>query len=86
MKPKIILLNDYRKCLCVKKIFCQWKIDVLFFQKTKLKIVNYSIVNILWSYCWTGWVELVYEGILANIVIMWDKGVVELVEHYVENI
>lgn len=33
-----------------------------------------------------GWVILVLDGALGEIVIMWDRRMVELLEHFVRNV
>jgi len=54
MKPTIIswnvrVLNDYRKRLRVKNMIRKWSVDIICFQETKVKLVNQTIVNNLWS-------------------------------------
>lgn len=73
-------LNNYRKRLHVHWIR-KWKLDVICFQETKLKFVNYSIVNSLWNYPLMGWVDLVSDGVSGDILSMWNKIVVDLVKY-----
>ncbi|KAG2701660.1 hypothetical protein I3760_06G055400 [Carya illinoinensis] len=88
MKPMIISwnvwgLNDYRKCLWVKNLIRKWRADVICFQETKLKFVSQTIVNSLCRFQYVGWVELVSKGASGGIIVMWDRRVVEMLDHYV---
>ncbi|KAG6654081.1 hypothetical protein CIPAW_05G121300 [Carya illinoinensis] len=76
-------LNVLNKRLRVKNLIHKWRGDVICFQETKLKSVNTSIVRSLWSCHYVGWVDLVVEGASGGIIVMWDRRVVELIDHYV---
>lgn len=48
-------------------------------QETKLKVVNCSVVNSQWNCNWNGWLERVAKRAFGDILIMWDKRLVDLV-------
>lgn len=86
MNPKIIAwnmrgLNNFKKCLGIKNR--QWQAGVICLVETKSKYVNSLIVHSLWSYQSMGWVDLVSNGALRGIIMMWDRRVVELIDHFV---
>ncbi|KAG6664925.1 hypothetical protein CIPAW_02G126700 [Carya illinoinensis] len=88
MKPTIISwnmrgLNDYRKRLRVKNLIQKWSAAVIYFQETKQKLVNQTIVNSLWSCQCVGWIELVSKEASGGIIIMWNRRLEEMVDHYV---
>lgn len=61
----------------------QWKADIICLQETKMKFVNQAIIQSLWNCCSVGWVELVSNGASGGILILWNRRVVELLDHFV---
>lgn len=54
MKPKLISwngrgLNDGDKCMRVRNLFKQWKVDIVCFHETKLEVSTCSVVRSLWG-------------------------------------
>lgn len=55
------------------------------FQESKLKAINYSVINSLWSCNRIGWLENVADGASGGILILWENRVIHLVDQFVGN-
>ena len=52
MKPKLLSwsvrgLNEENKCLMVRNLFREWKVDIIYFQETKLEVMSRNVVRIV---------------------------------------
>ncbi|KAG6666005.1 hypothetical protein CIPAW_01G000700 [Carya illinoinensis] len=88
MKPKIISwnvrrLNKQAKRLQVRNFLRQWQGDIICLQETKLELITRQIVRSLWRGHHVGWSYLPSKGASGGILIMFDKRVVERLEHCV---
>jgi hypothetical protein len=63
-------LNKGGKRLKVRNIFRQWKVDIIFFQETKLEIISNNIVRSLWGCHFVDWCYLASCGASSDILIM----------------
>jgi exonuclease III len=60
MKPKLLSwnvrgLNEGNKCLRVKNLLREWKVDTVCFQETKLEVMSRSVVRSWWvAIIWVG--------------------------------
>lgn len=61
----------------MKNLTRKWRVDVICFQETKLKLIDKNIINRLWSCPYLGWTVLVSKGASHGIVVMWDRRDVE---------
>jgi hypothetical protein len=53
MKPKVLFwnlrgLNEGDKCLSVRNLLREWKVDIVCFQETKLEVMSHSVYS-LWG-------------------------------------
>jgi exonuclease III len=88
MKPRILSwnvrgLNEGSKCLKVRNLLKNWKVNIVCIQETKLDAMSCSIVLNSWSCSHVDWCCLDSIGALGGILIMWDKKVVEKVDECV---
>ncbi|KAG2711914.1 hypothetical protein I3760_04G100200 [Carya illinoinensis] len=77
-------LNDPNKWLRVKNLLCQWKLDIVCLQETKLEFIDRSIITSIRGCPFVRWVFLSSMGASGGI-IMWDSRVVESSEECVGN-
>lgn len=54
MKPQLLSwnmrgLNERDKCLRVRNLLRDWKVDIVCFQETKLEVLSCSVVCSLWG-------------------------------------
>ncbi|XP_042956371.1 uncharacterized protein LOC122292174 [Carya illinoinensis] len=90
MKPKILSwnvrwLNDCNKRLRIRSLLQSWKMDVVCFQETKLRVMDRRIIRSLWGFSYVGWSYLASLGASGEVLLMWDKRVVKSVEECVGN-
>jgi exonuclease III len=68
MKPKMLSwnvrgLNDGDKCLRVRNLLREWKVDIVCFEETKLEVVFRSVVCSLWGCHNVDWCYLDSRGL-----------------------
>ncbi|KAG2716270.1 hypothetical protein I3760_03G116300, partial [Carya illinoinensis] len=78
-------LNDCNKRFRIRSLLRSWKVDVVCFQETKLRVVDRRIIRNLWGCSYVGWSYLALLGASGGVLLMWDKRVVESVEECVGN-
>jgi exonuclease III len=88
MKPKLLPwsvrgLNDGDKCMRVKNLLREWKVDTICFQETKLEVMSRSIVCNLWGCHHVDWCCLDFRGVSGGFLILWDRRVVEKINECV---
>lgn len=88
MKPKIVSwnvrgLNEVAKRIRIRNLLREWKVDIVYLQETKLKMISRKTVRSLWSNIYVDWVYLASLGASGGVVVMWDRRVVEKVEDYI---
>jgi exonuclease III len=67
MKPRILFwnvrgLNERNKCLRVRNLLKDWKVDIVCFQETKLDAMSHRIVRNLWGCSHVDWCCLDSSG------------------------
>ncbi|KAG6701230.1 hypothetical protein I3842_08G155900 [Carya illinoinensis] len=72
MKPKILLwnvrgLNDYNKQLRIRSLLRSWKVNVVCFQETKLRVVDRRLIRSLWGCSYVGCSYLASNSTLSII-------------------
>lgn len=70
-------LNEGDKCLRVRNLLREWKVDIVCFQETKLEVMSHSVVYSLWGCHHVDQCYLDSRGVSGSVLIMWDKRVVE---------
>ncbi|KAG6659987.1 hypothetical protein CIPAW_03G074300 [Carya illinoinensis] len=88
MKPKIVSwnvrgLNEATKRLRIRNLLRGWKVDIVCLQETKMKLIDRRIVRSLWSGVHVDWVYLASNGASGEVVVMWDRRVVEKLEEFI---
>jgi exonuclease III len=73
-------LNDREKRLQIKNLIKMWGADVICLQETKLKLISRSLVKSLWGCHYVDWAVLGSVRASSEILVMWDRRVVEKVE------
>jgi len=69
--------------LKVRNLIRQWKADIICLQETKLDFISNSIVRSLWGCHFIDWCYLASCGVFGDILIMWDRRIVEKIDVYV---
>ena len=85
MMPKILLwnvrgLNLVEKRMKIKSLLREWKVDIVFFQKTKVQNVTRELVQSLWGCVQVDWCALGSHGASGGILLMWEVEKVEALE------
>lgn len=83
MKSKLLIWNvrGLNKCLRIKNLLRQWKVETICLTETKLKLIT----SIIWSICgcqYVGWSYLAFNGALGGVLVMWER-VVENLDEFV---
>ena len=73
-------LNDWERRLRIKYMLKEWNADVICFQKTKMELITAQVVRSLWRCQFVDWLFLGSSGASSEIILMWDKRVVEKLE------
>jgi hypothetical protein len=73
-------LNEGKKCLRVRNLLKEWKVDVICFQETKLEVMSHIVVHSLWGCDHVDWCCLDFKWASSGILIMQDKRVVERID------
>jgi hypothetical protein len=68
-------LNEGEKCLRVRNMLREWKVDIVCFQETELEVMSRNVVRSLWGCHHVDWCCLDSRGASSGILIMWDKKV-----------
>jgi len=68
------------KCLKVRNLLQNWKVDIVCLQETKLDSMARSIVRSLWVCSHVDWCCLDSRGASRGILILWNNRVVEKVD------
>lgn len=81
MKPKILSwnvrrLNEVNKRSTFDNLLREWKLDIVCFQETKLKLLQ-SLVQSIWSYFYVDWIYLAFDGASGGVLLMWYRRVEE---------
>jgi exonuclease III len=79
-------LNEGKKCLRVRSLLKEWKVDVICFQETKLEVMSHIVVHSLWGCNHVDWCCLDFKWASSGILIMQDKRVVEKIDECVESL
>jgi hypothetical protein len=88
MKLKILSwnvrgINELDKRLRIKGLMRDWKIDLVCLLETKREVITRAVVHSLWGCQHVDWCYMGANGTSGEILIMWDRRVVEKVEEYV---
>lgn len=88
MKPKILSwnvcgLNEANKRLRIKNLLLEWKVDIVYLQETKMKIISISIVRSLRSCFCVDWVFLPSVAASGGVLVMWDRRVVDKMKEFI---
>ena len=73
-------LNEGDKCLRMRNLLREWKVDIVSLQETKLEVISCSVVRSLWGCHHVGWCCLDSRGVVGGVLIMWDRRVVEKID------
>lgn len=87
IKPKLLswnvrVLNEDNKCLQIKNLLCEWKANIICLQETKLKFISRKSICSFWSCNYVDWAYLTSDGVLGDVLVMWDRMVVEKMEEF----
>jgi exonuclease III len=69
-------LNSLDKRLMVRNLMCQWRVDIVCLQGTKLELIFRRVINSLWDCPFVDWCYVAANGTVRGIMLMWDKRVV----------
>jgi exonuclease III len=75
MKPRIVSwkvrgLNEGNKCLRVRNMLRQWKVDIVCLQETKMENISSSFVRSLWGYAYVDWCFVASRSASGGILLM----------------
>ena len=73
-------LNCPDKRLMVRNLLCQWRVDIVCLQETKLEYISRKDVFSLWGCRYVDWCYVAAYGAAGGILVMWDKRVVTKVD------
>jgi hypothetical protein len=73
-------LNEGDKCLRVRNMLRQWKVDIVCLQEAKMEYISSSFVRNLWGCPYADWCFVASRGALDGILLMWDRRVVTKIE------
>jgi hypothetical protein len=76
-------LNNPRKREVVKNLLRDWKGDVVCLQETKLDLLDLKTIKSLWGNSYVGWEVLNAINTVGEILLMWDKRVLEKTDLYI---
>jgi hypothetical protein len=90
MKHKILTwnvrgLNEGNKCMRVRQLLSQWKVDIVCLQETKLEMITTGLVQSLWRFLYAEWCFVPLIGASGGILLMLYRRVVSKVDVCVGN-
>jgi hypothetical protein len=85
LKPKIISsnvrgMNELEKRTKFRGLLKEWKADIVCLQETKMEVISREVVYSVWGCVSLDWVYLGSRRASRDILLMWDRRVVEKIE------
>jgi hypothetical protein len=76
-------VNELNKRSRIRGLLRDWKADIVCLLETKMSIISREVVWSLWGCQYVDWCYMGASGALGEILLMWDRRVVQKVEEYV---
>ena len=66
-------LNDPKKREILRNWLCNWKVDVVCLQETKLDKVDWRLIQNIWGNRYVAWEVLNAVNTVGGVLLLWDK-------------
>ena len=73
-------LNYPKKREILRNWLCNWKVDVVCLQETKLDKVDWRLIQSIWGNRYVAWEVLNAVNTAGGVLLLWDKQVLELID------